>query len=132
METTPLRVEDRLDGASIFISWKERVTLVLKEYELWELVDKSITPPTYMTPLDAHKKKDIKVERVILYYVKDHLIPPLNEKNTTKEIFDALVILFKRKNMNKNIVSRNKLRLVQMYISNNFTIYLMRITQVQY
>jgi hypothetical protein len=27
METTPLRVEDRLDGASNFLSWKARVTL---------------------------------------------------------------------------------------------------------
>jgi hypothetical protein len=46
METTPLRVEDRLDGASNFLSWKERVTLALKEYDLWELVDKVVVPPT--------------------------------------------------------------------------------------
>jgi len=35
-----------LDGASNFLSWKERVTLVLKEYDLWELVDKATSPPT--------------------------------------------------------------------------------------
>jgi hypothetical protein len=46
MEKTPLRVEDILDGAYKFLSWKERVTLVLKEYDLWELVDKAITAPT--------------------------------------------------------------------------------------
>jgi hypothetical protein len=34
METTPLRVEDRLDGASNFLSWKARVILALKEYDL--------------------------------------------------------------------------------------------------
>jgi len=38
MATTPLRVEDRLDGASNFPYLKERVTLALKEYGLWELV----------------------------------------------------------------------------------------------
>jgi hypothetical protein len=50
METTLLRVEDRLDGVSNFLSWKARVTLALKEYELWELVDKVVTSPTYPTP----------------------------------------------------------------------------------
>jgi hypothetical protein len=34
MATTPLRVEDILDGASNFLSLKERVTLELKEYDL--------------------------------------------------------------------------------------------------
>jgi hypothetical protein len=75
MASTSLRVEDRLDGASNFLSWKARVTLALKEYDLWELVDKVVVPPTDPTTLAAHEKKEIKVERVILDSVKDHLIP---------------------------------------------------------
>jgi hypothetical protein len=42
MASTSLRVEDRLDGASNFLSLKARVTLALKEYYLWELVDKVV------------------------------------------------------------------------------------------
>jgi hypothetical protein len=130
MATTPLRVEDRLDGASNFLSWKARVTLALKEYDLWELVDKAVTPPTDLTTLDAHNKKEIKAERVLLDSVKDHLIPHLNEKKMTKEMFDALVSLFQSKNMNRKMILRNKLRSVQMSRSDNVTSYLMRITQV--
>jgi hypothetical protein len=84
MEATSLRVEDRLDGASNFLSWKERVTLALKEYDLWELVDKVVTPLTYLTALDAHNKKEIKEERVLLDSVKDHLIPHLNRRRWPK------------------------------------------------
>jgi len=94
METTPLRVEDRLDGASNFLSWKARVILALKEYDLWELVEKAITPLRDSTTLDAHNKKEIKAERVLLDSVKDHLIPHLIEKKTTKEMFNALFSLF--------------------------------------
>jgi hypothetical protein len=83
-----------------------------------------------LTALESHKKKDIKVERVLLDYVKDHLIPHLTKKKMTKEMFYALVILFQSKNMNRNMVLRNKLRSVQMSRSNNVTNYLMRITQV--
>jgi hypothetical protein len=42
MPTTSLRVEDRLDGASNFLSWKARVTLLLKENNLLEIVDKVV------------------------------------------------------------------------------------------
>jgi hypothetical protein len=130
MASTPLRVEDRLDGASNFLSWKARVTLALKEYDLWELVDKVVVPPTDPTALEAHKKKEIKAERVILDSVKDHLIPHLSEKKMTKEMFDALVGLFQSTNMNRKMVLRNKLRSVQMSRSDNVTSYFMRITQV--
>jgi hypothetical protein len=84
MVATPLRVEDILDGASNFLSWKERVTLALKEFGIWELVDKLLTPLKYPTTLEAHNKKEIKVERVLLDSMKYHLIPHLTENNMTK------------------------------------------------
>jgi hypothetical protein len=128
METTPLRVEDKFDGAFNFISCKTRVTLALKEYDHWEIVDKVVTPPTDLVALEAHNKKEIKAERVLLDFMKDHLIPHLTKKNTTKEMFDALVSLFHKKNMNRKMVLWNKLISVHMSRSNNVTSYLMRTT----
>jgi hypothetical protein len=40
MVVESLIFEDILNGTSNFLSWKARVTLVLKEYDLWELVEK--------------------------------------------------------------------------------------------
>ena len=60
MAATPLRVEDRLDGASNFLSWKARVTLALKEYDISELMDQVVATPTDLVALEAHKKKEIK------------------------------------------------------------------------
>jgi hypothetical protein len=40
---------------------KVRVTLALKEYDLWELVDKVVVPPTNPTTLEA-RNKEIKAE----------------------------------------------------------------------
>jgi hypothetical protein len=101
MSSTTLRVEDRLDGASNFLSWKTRVTLALKEYDLWDLVDKEVAPLTYPTTLENHEKKGVKAKRDILDSMKDHLIPHLSEKKTTKDIYDALVGLFQSINMNR-------------------------------
>jgi hypothetical protein len=128
MATTPLISKDRLDGASNFLSWKARVTLELKEYDLWELVDKEVTPPTNMTTWDAHNNKEIKAERVLLDYVKGHLIPHLNDKMIAKDIFDVMVSLFQRKNMNRKMILRNTLISLQMSRSDNVTSYLIRST----
>jgi hypothetical protein len=54
MVLAPLRVEDILDGASNFLSWKATVTLELKEYDLCELVDKVVVPPTDLADLAVH------------------------------------------------------------------------------
>jgi hypothetical protein len=54
MTSTSLRVEYRLDGSSTFLSWKTRVTLALKEYDLWELVDKVVAAPIDPTNLETH------------------------------------------------------------------------------
>jgi hypothetical protein len=91
METTPLRVEDILDGASNFLYWKKRVTLALKEYDLWELVDKVVVTSIDPVYLVVHEKKKIKSERVLLDSRKDHLIPHLYKKNMTKDMIYSLV-----------------------------------------
>jgi hypothetical protein len=40
-----LRFENRLDGASNFISWKVRVTLLLEENDLWDFIKDIVTSP---------------------------------------------------------------------------------------
>jgi hypothetical protein len=45
-------------------------------------------------------------------------------------MFDALLSLFQRKNMNRKMILRNKIILVQMSISDNVTSYLISITEV--
>jgi hypothetical protein len=38
MASTSLIFEDRLDGAKNFLSWKVRVTLLLEENDLWDII----------------------------------------------------------------------------------------------
>jgi len=93
-------------------------------------VDKVVSPQKKSTVLAAHDKNEIKVERVILDSVKDHLIPHLSEKKTNKEMFDALVGLFQITNMNRKTVLRNRLRSMHMPRFDNVTIFSMMITYV--
>jgi hypothetical protein len=76
---TGLRFKDRLDGAANCIPWKERIVLLLDEAELWDIVNSTqlnpIAVPTDATLLAEFQKKNMKVKRIILDAIKDHVIP---------------------------------------------------------
>jgi hypothetical protein len=84
MASTSLRFEDRLDGASNFLSWKVRVTLLLEENDLWDIVKDVVPLPTDLQQLAAHKKKEVKAKWMIMDAIKDHLIPHISEKEDDK------------------------------------------------
>ena len=94
---TSLRVEDRLDGATNFGSWKERMIFLLQENELWDIVENTTTHPvvvpTDVTLLAAYNKKSIKAKRIILDSIKDHLIPHLKGKENAYDMWESLTKL---------------------------------------
>jgi hypothetical protein len=65
-----------------------------------------------------------------LYVVKDHLIPHLFKKKTTKEMFDAMVSLYQSENINKKMILRNKLKSIEMTRLDTVTSYLMKVTRI--
>jgi hypothetical protein len=131
MAATGLRFEDRLEGASNYSPWKERIALVLMENGIWEFADQKLTPPTDATQLADHNKKDVKARRIILDAVKDHVIPHLSGKKTTRDMWEALTKLYQSDNQNRKMVLREKLRGTKMSRSDTIASYLTRITQVR-
>jgi hypothetical protein len=99
-----LRVEDRLDGATNFGAWKERMILLLQENELWDIVENTTTHPvvvpTDATLLAAYTKKSIKATSFILDSIKDHLIPHLMGKTHAYEMWESLTKLYQSTNEN--------------------------------
>jgi hypothetical protein len=90
MANADLRFEDRLEGASNFSPWRERIALVLEEQGLWEFVEGSTMLPTYPAQQPAHLRKYVKARRIIIDGVKDHIIPHLSGKKTAKDMWEAL------------------------------------------
>jgi hypothetical protein len=66
---------------------------------------------------------------MVLDAIKDHLIPHIFGKKTTKEMFDALVSLYQSENINRKMILRNKLRSTEMTRSNLVSSNLMKVTQ---
>ena len=78
--STSMRVEDRLDGADNFRSWKHRIQLILEENELLDHVKKMLPEPEGEEAKAKFKKNEVKAKRRILIdSIKDHLIPNVSE-----------------------------------------------------
>ena len=85
-----LRVEDRLQGAQNFPTWKERITRILDVSDEEEHIDSTKVAPTDPTDLAAWKKIDSRAMLIILDGVKDHITPHLSRKKTALEMWKAL------------------------------------------
>jgi hypothetical protein len=88
-------------------------------------------PATYPIDLDLHEVKEAKAQMIILDEVKDHLIPHLAEKKTTKEMWDALKNLFEVKNGNRKMALKAKLYDIKMDKEDIVSSYLTWVAQLK-
>jgi hypothetical protein len=127
-----IRYEDRLDGISNYLQWKVRMSAILRENKIWSFVSTIVVvPSTDPIALDLHEVKEAKAQRLILDGVKDHLIPHLAEKKTTKEMWDALKNLYEAKNENRKMALKDKLHDTKMGKGESVSSYLTRVAQVK-
>lgn len=78
-----------------------------------------------------HKKNDAKARRILIDSIKDHLIPHVAKLKTAKEMYDALMGLFKSNNTSKKLTFRHQLHSVMMSRSDYVVSYLMRVSQLR-
>jgi superfamily I DNA and RNA helicase len=88
-------VEDRLDGSSNFSSWKSRLHITLKEDDdLLSVIQNVLPGTTTNEDKEEWKEDDIKARKIIIYSVRDHLLPRIANLKTTREMYEALKNMF--------------------------------------
>ena len=98
-----LRLEDRLEGANNFRSWRTRILFVLEENDIQNHVRIEFIEPEEGEERIKYRKNEGKAKRILIDSVKDHLIPHIYEQETAKKMFDALVRLFESNNISRRI-----------------------------
>ena len=78
-----------------------------------------------------HKKNLVKDKRIIVYSIKDHLIPHVSSLKTPKEMFDSLTKLFEGKNINRKMTLRNQLKNVKIDNAETIKSYFTRVSQIK-
>ena len=126
-----LPVEDRLDGASNYGSWKPRVLLYLEENEVKEFALTTVPVPDDATQLAAWKRNYVKARKILMDSVKNHLVSHLAKSETAKEMFDSLKKLFERDSASRSIALRTQLHTIKMNRLESVASYFMRIVELR-
>ena len=84
-----MKVEDNLDGATNFIFWKS-IVLILEKNGFLKLVNEKVPEPNVEEDKSHWRKSDAKARRILVDSVRDHLVPQISQKKTTRKMFKTL------------------------------------------
>ena len=84
-----MKVEDHLDGATNFISWKFRV-LILGENDPLKLVNEKVQEQNVEENKSHWRKSDARARRILVNSVRDHLVTQILQTKTTMKMFKTL------------------------------------------
>lgn len=109
-----VRDQDRLDGALNFTVWKAKILSVLDINRVKNFALKVIAIPVNPNDNDKYKEVMARAKSIILYGVKDHVVPHIAEKETTYEMWEALKKLYQHTSVQRIMLLENQLRSYQM------------------
>lgn len=89
-----LRDQDRLDRASNFVIWKARILSILDRHRIKAFALRTMVIPIDPANNERYEDAMAKAKCIILDEVKYHVVQHIAEKNTTKEIQDALTTFY--------------------------------------
>jgi hypothetical protein len=81
-----LGVEDKLQGAQNYPTWKERMTMILEVNDVLEHISDKAPAPTGAAELVIWKKGEAKAKSPILDGIKDYVVPHLSGKDEAKDV----------------------------------------------
>lgn len=123
--------EDRLEGATNFVSWKFRTMLALKEHELNTLVEKALPMPDEEDEKLLWTRNNNKAMKLLVDGVKDHIVPIISKLDTTYLMFSTLENMFEINNTSRVFALKQQLHHIKMNQSETITSYFMRITELR-
>jgi hypothetical protein len=124
-------VEDRLDGSSNFSSWKSRLQITLEEDDLLSLIQKTLPETTTDEEKEDWKEDDVKARKIIIYSVRDHLLPHIANLKTTYEMYDALKNMFESNNTLRALTLKNQLQHIKMTKDDTVATFFMNISEIR-
>jgi hypothetical protein len=124
-------VEDRLDGSSNFSSWKSRLHITLEESDLLKLIEGNLPATAIDEEKVEWKTIDVKARKLIIYSVRDHLLPRISTLKTAYLMYDALKKMFESNNTNKALALKHQLQNIKMTKNDTVATFFMKISEIK-
>ena len=131
MAVNIFRSKEKLYGSTKYNSWKARLTAILEENDLDDIVFNVIEEPTSNASRIAYKRKQGKARRIIYGSVKETMMPNITTLKTAKECFDTLANLYEKKAPSQKRVLKKRLRNLKLNKDEGVGSFFTKIAQVR-
>jgi hypothetical protein len=94
------------------------------------LIEKTLPETTIDEEKDDWKADDVKATNIIIYLVRDHLLPRIATLKATYEMYDTLKNMFESNNTNKALTLKHRLQNIKMTKDDTISTFFMRISEI--
>ncbi|XP_059078157.1 uncharacterized protein LOC131876712 [Cryptomeria japonica] len=126
-----LKVEDRLDGAANYTSWKFRVLIVLEENNILNYMKSVVDAPSDDSEKAQWRKNNFMARKILIDYVKDHLVPVISKLDSTEEMFECRQSLYEFNSISRALALRRQLFHIKMARGEFVVSFFMKITKLK-
>jgi len=109
-----MRDQDRLDEASNFVIWKAKILAILDKHRIKDYALKVVVVLVDANVAKKYEEAQAKAKCMILDGVKDHVVPHIAEKETTRGMCETLTSLYQGSFVQRKMLLENQLRQYQM------------------
>jgi hypothetical protein len=124
-------VEDRLDGASNFSPWKSKLLVTLEEHDLLDVTTKVLPDTSTDIEKKIRKEDDVKARKLIIYSVRDHLLPRIANLKTTYDMYEFLKGMFESDNTLRALTLKSQLQSTKMTKGDSFALLFMKLSEIK-
>jgi hypothetical protein len=123
---TPM--EDRLDGASNFSPWKSKLLVTLEEEDLLDATTKTLPETTTDLEKKVRKEDDVRARKIIIYSVRDHLLPQIANLKTAYDMYKTLKDMFESDNTLRALTLKSQLQSTKMTKDDTVALFFMKLS----
>lgn len=123
-----VRVEDRLEGTSNFVSWKTQIISILEEHELYSFIEEDKKMPNDEPEKTTWKRHNNKAETIIIDSVKDHVLPSISKPTTAYEVFKTIQNTYEINNASRLLTLKHQLINIKMDKGDTISTYFSKIS----
>lgn len=109
-----LKVEDGLDGAANYTSWKFRILIVLEENDLLNYVKSIVDEPLDDMKKAQWRKNNLMARKILIDSIKDHLVLVISKLNSARDMFECLQSLYEFNSTSRALALRRQLLHIKM------------------
>ena len=96
---------------------------------MWK-IQKSLPETTTNEEKEERKEDDVKARQIIIYSIRDHLLPCISNPKTTYEMYKALKNMFESDNTLRALTLKGQLQSIKMTKGDTVATFFMKMLEI--